>query len=173
MTETTDTAAPGTAAAAGVPWDEFAAAEPEFAAQVRDRFEQAKHHVLATVRRSGAPRVSGTEVAFEEGGEATLGSMTGARKALDLRADPRFALHANPGSPDDMMAGGDAKIGGTAVEVTDPDALEAARAPGQPPGPYHRFLLRISEAVVTRVEGDRLVVRTWHPGLPLTRAERS
>ena len=89
-------------------------AEPELALAVRARFEATKHHVLATLRSDGAPRVSGTEVII--GGDVlALGSMWRAVKALDLRRDGRFALHSNPG--DGSMEGGDAKVSGTAVEL--------------------------------------------------------
>ncbi|HZD38745.1 MAG TPA: pyridoxamine 5'-phosphate oxidase family protein, partial [Actinomycetes bacterium] len=45
-------------------WEQFTSEAPELAAAVRARFEATKHHVLATVRRDGSPRVSGTEVDF-------------------------------------------------------------------------------------------------------------
>jgi hypothetical protein len=83
-------------------WEDFLAEAPQLAAAVRRGFEAAKHHVLATLRRDGSPRVSGTEVDFR-GPDLVLGSMGGARKAADLRRDGRFALHAHPG--DDMDQG--------------------------------------------------------------------
>ena len=99
-----------------VTWQEFAADAPDLAAPVRARFQATKHHVLATLRRDGSPRVSGTEVQFH-GPDLTIGSMPGSVKGRDLRRDGRYALHANPG--DGTMDGGDAKVSGTAVEVTD------------------------------------------------------
>src|SRR5690349_4899851 len=96
-------------------WQEFDREAPGLADAVRARFVAHKHHVLATVRADGSPRVSGTEVQFREDGELTLGSMWRAVKALDLRRDARFALHANPGSG--SMEGGDAKLAGRAVEI--------------------------------------------------------
>src|SRR5919109_4476751 len=97
-------------------WQRFAEEAPELAEAVRAKFEAAKHHVLATVRRDGSPRVSGTEVDFY-GPDLTIGSLWGAVKADDLQRDGRFALHANPG--DGSMHGGDAKLAGVAVEVGD------------------------------------------------------
>ena len=96
-------------------WTEFSTEAPELAAAIAARFTANKHHVLATLRRDGSPRVSGTEVEFADG-VLRLGSMPGARKARDLQRDPRYALHANPS--DETMAGGDAKVSGTAREVT-------------------------------------------------------
>ncbi len=151
-------------------WEEFAAEAPELAAAVRARFEAARHHVLATLRSDGSPRVSGTEVDFHEG-DHTLGSMYGAVKARDLQRDGRFALHANPG--DGSMAGGDAKVAGVADEVVD-EELEAYTDDANPPGSFHLFRLRLDEAVLTSLhpDGDRLVIEIWRPGEGVVRRER-
>src|SRR6266516_5864811 len=111
-------------------WEQFSSEAPELAAAVRARFEAAKHHVLATLRRDGSPRVSGTEVDFH-GPELTVGSMWQAVIARDLHRDGRFALHANPG--DGSMEGGDVKLSGQAVEVTDPEELRAFIEAQEPP----------------------------------------
>ena len=146
-------------------WEEFSAEAPELAAAVRRRFEAAKHHVLATLRRDGSPRVSGTEVEFR-GPDLALGSMGGARKAADLRRDGRFALHANPGEGLRSGERGDVKVAGSAVEVP-PDE-------GAPQDSY-LFLLDLREAVVTSIhpDGDRLVIESWRPGEPVKRVERT
>lgn len=138
-------------------WHEFTEEAPELASAVRARFEANKHHVLATLRADGGPRVSGTEVAFS-GQELTMGSMPQARKARDLRRDGRCGLHANPG--DGSMAGGDAKVSGTAVEMPSADAS-------------HAFRIELSEAVLTAVEGDQLVITRWAPGEGVRRWQRS
>lgn len=135
-------------------WQEFEEQAPQLAAAVRARFEAHRHHVLATVRKDGSPRVSGTEVRFEAG-ELTMGSMGGAVKARDLRRDGRCAVHANPG--DGSMAGGDAKVAGRAVETTGPEVL-----PGPPSS--HAFRLDLREAVLTSLDGDELLIRRWAPG---------
>ena len=147
-------------------WDEFAAEAPELAASVRARFEAEKHHVLATVRADGSPRVSGTEVGFRNG-QLYLGSMAGAWKAKDLQRDPRCAIHAHTG--DGSLAGGDAKLAGRAVEVTDEAVL---REHGVQP-PAHLFLLDLTEVVLTTVAGDRLAILSWRPGRPVRRDERT
>jgi hypothetical protein len=152
---------PGARLAGMATWREFEQEAPRLAASVRARFEAHRHHVLATVRKDGSPRVSGTE-AHVKGGELRLGSMGGAMKALDLRRDGRFALHANPG--DGSMAGGDAKVAGIAVEVTDAAEKEALREPEQPPGFFHAFRLDLREAVLTEVVDGRLRIRRWTPG---------
>jgi len=154
-------------------YDDFAREAPELAAAVRARFEAgptAKHHVLATLRPDGSPRVSGTEVGFR-GGELFLGSMPDARKARDLQRDPRCALHAHTG--DGTMAGGDAKVAGRALEATDEATLAAFRGGEQPAGPYHLFLLDLTEAVLTTVSDDQLVVQVWRPGQPVRETRRT
>ncbi|MGI5399677.1 pyridoxamine 5'-phosphate oxidase family protein [Streptomyces sp. CA-135486] len=143
-------------------WADFLAAEPAFAEAVQKRFGRYKHHVLATVRKDGSPRVTGLEADFRFG-ELWLGMMSGSRKAQDLQRDPRFALHANPG-PDDSMDGGDVRIAGRAVEVTDSEAKARFMAEVSPPEPYHLFRVEIGEVVRTYVDGDELVVRSWRPG---------
>ena len=142
-------------------WNEVVAAAPELAAAAEARFRATKHHVLATLRRDGSPRVSGTEVDFADG-QLRIGSMWQAVKARDLRRDGRFALHANPG--DGSMRGGDAKVSGVALEITDPDGA----------GQSHLFRLDVTEVVVTSIhpDGDRLVIETWRPGEDVRRVER-
>ncbi|GAA1397202.1 pyridoxamine 5'-phosphate oxidase family protein [Kitasatospora putterlickiae] len=152
-------------------WQDFEHEAPDLAPAVRARFEANKHHVLATLRKDGSPRVSGTEVDFV-GADLMLGSMHGAVKALDLRRDPRFALHSNPS--DETLAGGDAKVSGRAVELTaaaDRAAYEA-ELPEPPPGPYQAFRLELEQAVLTTVEGDTVVISSWRPGEPVRRFER-
>jgi hypothetical protein len=152
-------------------WQQFESEAADLAAAVRARFEATKHHVLATLRKDGAPRVSGTEVRIYDG-DLTIGSMWQAAKARDLQRDGRYAVHANPG--DGSMAGGDAKVAGVAAEVVDEAGLAAyAGETGPPPGPFHFFRLGLDQVVLTTVEGDHLVIQTWRPGAPPTRVERS
>jgi hypothetical protein len=152
-------------------WEQFTSEAPDLAASVRARFEATRHHVLATLRRDGSPRVSGTEVRFH-GPDLIVGSMWQAVKARDLRRDSRFALHANPG--DGSMEGGDVKVAGRAIEVTDPREVRAFADAEQPPEPFHLFRLSIDEVVRTSVSPDQkyLVIETWHPGHPIRRVQR-
>jgi pyridoxamine 5'-phosphate oxidase-like protein len=153
-------------------WQQFAAEAPELANTVRARLEATKHHVLATLRLDGSPRVSGTEVGWR-GPDLTLGSMPGARKALDLRRDGRFALHANPG--DGSMTTPDVKISGRAVEVTGADQqtwVEEVRPPSED---SHLFRLELTEVVTTGVSDDQthLVIQLWRPGQPVQTFRRA
>ena len=151
-------------------WQQFSEEAPDLAAAVRARFEATKHHVLATLRSDGAPRVSGVELIFAEG-ELLVGSMWKAVKALDLRRDGRFAVHSNPG--DGSMDGGDSKVSGVAVEITGP--LHAkVEEDMQPPTPFHLFRLDLDQVVHSTLHpsGDRMVVSWWRPGKPVTSVER-
>lgn len=152
-------------------WRQFADEAPGLAGAVRARFEAAKHHVVATLRSDGSPRVSGTEVQFHSA-DLMAGMMHRSAKALDLRRDGRFALHGNPG--DGSMEGGDAKVAGRAVEVVGED-LETYLDEVRPPQPFHLFRLSLEEAVLTSVhpDGDRLVIEVWKPGQPVQRSERA
>lgn len=147
-------------------WEQFSAAQREFAGRVRARFTARKHSTLATLRRDGSPRISGTEVVFEDG-ELILGMMPGSMKARDLRRDPRLALHsptedASEGDPSSWA--GEAKIAGRAIDVTEPKRAGAG----------HRFRVEITEVVLTRVgePADHLVIESWHPERGFQRRER-
>jgi len=153
-------------------WDEVSEAAPELSAAVQRVFDAHIHKVLATLRRDGSPRVSGTEVSFRDG-EVWLGSMPDALKARDLQRDPRLALHCTPS--DAEMTGGDAKIAGRAVEITEAGELEAMRTDEQPAGPYQLFRVDVDEIVFITLGGDppdHIVIESWHEGRGLQRVER-
>ncbi|MEU3276913.1 pyridoxamine 5'-phosphate oxidase family protein [Streptomyces antibioticus] len=153
-------------------WAAFAAAEPDLATTVEQRFGAYTHHVLATLRRDGSPRTSGIEVRFL-GGQLWLGMMPDSLKALDLRRDPRFALQANPGEGT-TMGGGDVRIGGRAVEVTDPAAKAAYMKEVEPPEPFHLFRTELTQVVRTYVEDETyLVTQVWKPGEPVRTLKRT
>jgi hypothetical protein len=149
-------------------WSEVEAQAPELAALARGLLEAGKHKTLATLRRDGSPRISGSEAEIDDG-ELWFGSMWKAMKALDLLRDPRFALHS---ASDGADWKGDAKLAGRAVEVTD-EAVKAARSPGQP-GPWHLFHADITELVVVRLgdPADHLVIESWHEGRGVTSVRR-
>jgi hypothetical protein len=153
-------------------WSEVEAAAPELAARARATLDAHKHKVLATLRRDGSPRLSGIEATIVDG-ELWLGMMPGSRKALDLRRDPRFALHSAPVETD--LAAGDARLGGRASEVTDPAAIEAllgATGHGEAAGDALLFRLELADASLITVRGEDLVVEAWRPGGPATRTTR-
>jgi hypothetical protein len=132
-------------------WSTFESEAPDLARAVRERLEAHKHQTLATLRRDGSPRISGTESELRDG-ELWIGSMWRARKALDLQADPRFALHSGSDEPDVWT--GDAKLAGVAEEVVE-DGRDS-----------HLFRLDLREVSVVGLDDARknLVIRVWTPG---------
>jgi hypothetical protein len=151
-------------------WSEVEAQAPELTARARTLFDAFTHKTMATLRRDGSPRISGTEVVFRDG-ELCIGSMWRAVKALDLQRDPRFALHS--GSADPPGWPGDAKVAGRFVEVTDPapagDGGEDAASE-----PSHSFRADITELVVVRLgePADHLVIESWHEGRGVSSIKR-
>jgi hypothetical protein len=144
-------------------WAEFELAQPEFAARVHALMSSRKHLTMATLRREGSPRISGTEVNFADG-QLRVGSMPAAVKALDLRRDPRVAIHGpTEDPPTDNPSGwmGEAKIAGTATEV---DSGSDA----------HHFNIDIQEVVITHLNeaGTRLVIESWNPARGYRQRER-
>lgn len=164
-------------------WDEVAAAAPDLAGRARALFDAHRHKVLATLRKDGSPRVSGIEANFS-GGDLWLGMMPGSRKALDLRRDPRLALHCATVDPPDDPAKweGDAKLAGRAEEITDPARVRAiVSAEGQAageappePGSFYLFRVEVTELVLTRVGDppDHLVIEVWREGEGVRRMQR-
>jgi hypothetical protein len=149
-------------------WNDIEVDAPELAALVRGRFGAHGLGYLATLRRDGAPRISGVEPLFADH-EVWLGMMWESRKALDLRRDGRCSLHS--ANVDKDVAAGDARIDAVAVEHTSEADLRQARqafaeATGYPPtdGAMHLFRLDIAGVVFLRPAGDHLEIRSWTPG---------
>ena len=153
-------------------WSDFEGEAPELAAKVRDRLDAFRHKTIATLRRDGSPRISGTETQFADG-ELWIGSMWQALKARDLQRDPRYALHSGSADPDGWP--GDAKVAGVVEEVTDPELVQRMNGEAAAGGPSHLFRLEVREAsfVGLNEAGDKIVVEIWRPGEPLRRVERA
>ncbi|WP_372790315.1 pyridoxamine 5'-phosphate oxidase family protein [Paraconexibacter sp.] len=135
-------------------------AAPALAARVRERLDARVHKTLATLRADGTPRISGIETRWADG-DLWIGSMSAARKALDLRRDPRFALHSGSDDPPDWT--GDAKVSGRAVEEHDPDRRRLVL--GDEHGDAHLFRLDLDEVSTVGLNEDRtgLVIEVWTP----------
>jgi hypothetical protein len=143
-------------------WGEFESAEPEFARRIRVLMSARKHLTMATLRRDGSPRISGTEVEFAAD-QLKIGSMAGAVKAQDLIRDARVAIHGPTSDPAEDNPGGwsgEAKIAGRAASHDSGDDT-------------HAFTIDVEEAVITSVSGDKLVVESWTPSRGYRRIERS
>jgi hypothetical protein len=150
-------------------WQDIVDSTPEFAGAVKERLDARVHKTIATIRADGAPRISGIETFFADG-DLYVGSMPNARKALDLRRDPSYALHS--GSIDPPEWPGDAKLSGRTEEITDPERRAAVSFSAG--SEAHLFRLDIDEAVLVGLNDERtkLVVQLWRPGEVLKRIER-
>ena len=139
------------------------------------RFDAHRHKVLGTLRADGSPRLSGIEVTFRDG-DLWLGMMPDSLKALDLRRDPRLALHSATVDPE--LVEGDARISGRAVEATDAGAMtalvegDARHEDGAPAG--HVFRVDVTELMLIKIgdPADHLVIESWHDGRGVERVER-
>lgn len=143
----------------GASWAQLVEEAPDLAARVRDRSAVNLHHVLATVRADGAPRLSGTEVAIGDE-ELTIGMMPASHKLADVRRDPRVELHSAP--IEDDLAAGDAKLAGR---------LAPLDRHGQEEGAF--FRLSIEGVSLVQVGDDELIFTTWRPGRGLAVRRRS
>lgn len=142
-------------------WNEIESVAPELTTLVRQRFDAHLHKTMATLRKDGAPRISGTEVLFAAG-HVWVGSMGGAVKARDLQRDGRVALHSAP--IDTEMKEADAKIAGVATEILDLDEVRRAYPEWDEPlgTAAHVFRIDVTELSAATVEGDKIVIRSWN-----------
>ena len=145
-------------------WQEFVDAEPAFAERVRGILDAHIHKTMATLRRDGSPRISGTEATIADG-ELWLGGGTASVKVRDLLRDGRMALHSAP--VDVKMVEGDAKLSGRAVLEADEERL--GRAFPERPAEATFLRLEIEEAVLTWVEDNQLLLELWTPSGGLRR----
>ena len=153
-------------------WSEVETQAPELAARARGFLEDRVHKTLATLRRDGFPRISGTEAIFADG-ELWLGSMWRSLKALDLQRDPRFAIHSatvDPEAPD----WSEAKIAGIAHEIVDEEEVRRRNGEAGEGGPSHSFRLDLTEvsAVYLNPEKTKLVIEVWTPQKGVRTIER-
>ena len=149
--------------------------QAEFATRVQAAFDAHGHKILATLRRDGAPRVSGIEARFRDG-ELWLAGMPRSVKFADLRRDPRMALHSGSDEPDAFRA--DAKVSGRAVEITDQGELAAFADAVPVPDevqPFELFRIDLEQVVLTALTDarDALEITSWRPGRGLARTTRA
>ena len=148
-------------------WRDIQADAPQFAVRVRVIFDAGTNKTMATLRRDGSPRISGTELVIT-GGRITLGMMPNSLKLHDVLRDPRVAIHSPTleppgGQPSDWA--GDAKMAGVLV-ATEPE-------PTDPPD-TSSFELNVHEVVLTYIDDDNthLVIESWHEGRGWKRISR-
>jgi hypothetical protein len=147
-------------------WQEIEKDAPEFAERVRGRFAAGTHKTIATLRRDGSPRISGSELQFTDG-EVTLGMMDSSLKLADVRRDPRIAVHSptlEPPAEGSWL--GDAKLAGRVVETAPPEK------DAEPGAGY--FRIDVTEVALTYLgtPADHLVIESWHEGTGWRRQTR-
>src|SRR3954449_4690984 len=144
-------------------WSDFHAAAPELAERVRTLLDAHKHKTIATLRKDGSPRISGTETTIRDG-ELWIGSMWQALKAKDLQRDGRFALHSATFDPDKDWPG-EAKIAGRAHEIVDDVRVKDLNGEAAANGPSHLFRLDLTEVSTVGSDHARthLVIAVWTP----------
>ena len=127
-----------------ISWGEFAEREPDLARFGAGRLTAAPAY-LATVRRSGAPRVHPVTPIFTAVGLFLFMEPT-SPKARDLRERGWFALHN--GVPDNAGSGGEFKVEGRGLAVDDPEMWSqvAGSASYAPLDHYILFEFQLSEA---------------------------
>jgi hypothetical protein len=148
-------------------WQEIEKDAPEFAERVRTVFGAGIHKSVATLRADGSPRISGSELEFEDG-EVKLGMMDDSLKLRDVRRDPRIAIHSPTlDPPKEGKWAGDAKLSGRAVEIPAP--------PDNPHEGAGHFRIDITEVALTYVgdPADHLVIESWHAGRGYRRRTRA
>lgn len=158
-------------------WTSFVTEAPDMAALAERRFTASGLALLGTLRADGFPRISPLEPMVDgdllvlHDGYMVLGMMPGSAKALDLRRDPRMALHT--ATADKKLTEGDAKLWGHGIEVTDETVLQALADRHEAltgyklePGTFHMFLPDVLGVSTVRLADDALWVDTWKPGAP-------
>lgn len=149
-------------------WAEFEKAAPELAQLGRAKFEREEVAFIGTLRRDGSPRISPCEPDIANGC-LYFGMMWQSTKALDLLRDPRCAVHGL--IQDRFGKGGEFKLQGRAIEITDLDERALYRqaifqrigwAPGEPN--YHLFAIDIHSAASFIYEEDGRQITIWREG---------
>lgn len=146
-----DQTGPGGAGGELASWAAFSDAAADLAAAVKQRFAANLHHVIGTIRPDGAPRLSGTEVSFDDQ-HVRVGMMPSSNKLADVRRDPRIEIHSAPLEAD--LRAGDAKLAGVLVDAE----------PDRPAPEGAMFRLDLALVSLVRVEHDELVITSWRPG---------
>ena len=99
-------------------WAAFEDAAPELARVGRTIFERDEVALIGTIRRDGSPRISPCEPDITNG-RLYFGMIWQSYKALDLLRDPRCTVHGLIHNR--FGEGGEFKLHGRAVEITDLD----------------------------------------------------
>lgn len=107
-------------------WRDLEASAPEIARLGKERLDQERVALLATLRNDGSPRSSPVEPYLSQG-HLLFGAMPWSLKTRDLLRDSRCVLHSTVTGPDNGE--GELKLYGRASEADD-QTRDAARAGG-------------------------------------------
>jgi Pyridoxamine 5'-phosphate oxidase len=155
-------------------WRELELAAPEIADPGKERLEQARVALLATLRRGGSPRISPVEPYFAEG-HLLFGAMAWTLKVRDLERDARCTLHSAITGPNERE--GELKLYGRAIEAD--EEVRAACPDGwwteQPRESARVFSLSIEQAAFVTWDYERgeMTLRRWSPRSGLRTTQRS
>lgn len=131
-----------------ISWGEFAEQEPELARFGADRLTAAPAY-LATVRRSGTPRVHPVTPIVTTTGLFVF-MEPDSPKGRDLREREWFALHN--GVPDNEGSGGEFHVTGSGLLVDDPD-VRSRVAESASYAPADRYVLFELQLIAARCNG--------------------
>jgi hypothetical protein len=154
-------------------WRDLAEAAPEIARLGKERLDQARVALLATLRKDGSPRISPVEPYLSRG-HLLFGAMSWSLKTRDLLRDPRCVLHSAVTGPDNGE--GELKLYGRAIEADDQirNSCQGGWWLERPPDAATVFALDIEQA--TFISWDtahgQMTVRQWSPRRGLTETRR-
>ncbi len=141
-------------------WSALERAAPDLAEFGAGRFAETGVAYLATIAKSGRPRVHPVTPVIAEG-RLMVFMETTSPKGHDLRRGSPFALHAPVGGTDGE--GGEFAVSGHGVAVEDPRirALAEQAASYSPEPQYVLFELSVESASSTVYEAGKPVRRNW------------
>lgn len=142
-----------------VSWADFEREAPELADIGRERIEQHRFMLLGTTRRDGTARISAVGVRIVHG-QLTTSVLRGSTKELDVRRDPRIALHSpmlHADDPNDEF-----KLRGRAVEIED-ERLRSEAALWDEPPELVAFAVDIESAAFLAWSKGEMTMTRWSP----------
>lgn len=145
----------------GVPWAEFANADPDLAAFGRERLEgRVVYH--ATLRLDGSPRVHPVSPWFGAG-LLVVACRARSPKVEEFSREGRYAFHSPVPAEDHEGEAGEFMVRGWMERIADDHPAAAARPYGAS-YPLAMYACSVVEAVGTTYDGDTPVYRRWRSG---------
>ncbi len=140
-------------------WGRLEREHPDLVGFARTAFAERKFKCLATLRRSGEPRLSEITGLFDVDDDLWLGLIPSA-KQRDLERDPRFWLHC--GSAGDSW-GVSARLAGEARRSNGDDTARFAAAMDRDAVEFPLYRLNVDELLITRPAPDsgEILMQWW------------